>query len=167
VASANVDQVRTIETVLAPALEAMGYVLVRVRLLGGRKKTLQIMAERGDGVPMTVEDCAEISRTASAILDVEDPVPGAYDLEVSSPGIDRPLVRLEDFERYAGFEAKVEASVPIDGQRRFRGRLKGTADGRVRMALADREVEIPFADIRDAKLMLTDELIAAAGKGGG
>lgn len=141
----------------------MGYRLVQVRLIGGqRRPTLQIMAERRDDRQMTVDDCADISRAISALLDVEDPLPGAYNLEVSSPGIDRPLVRLEDYARFAGHEARIETSRLLDGRKRFRGRLLGVEGTNVRMALADRAdeiVEIPFAEIEKAKLVLTDELI--------
>src|SRR6516164_3227845 len=104
----------------------MGYELVRVQFAGGdRRPTLQIMAERADRRPMAVEDCAEISRMLSAVLDVEDPVQGAYVLEVSSPGIDRPLLRQADYERFSGFEARIELSRPMEGRRRYRGRLAG------------------------------------------
>src|SRR5258708_25130091 len=117
--------VAKVEDLLAPVLEALGYGIVRVQLHSGRRATLQIMAERRDGAAMSVDDCAQISRAASALLDVEDPITGAYDLEVSSPGIDRPLTRLQDFERFAGFEAKLETDRLLDGRRRFRGRILG------------------------------------------
>ena len=110
---------------IAPALSEMGFSLVRIHLSGGARPVLQIMAERSDESGMTVDDCAAISHTVSAILDVEDPISGTYTLEVSSPGIDRPLVRRRDFERFAGFEAKIETHGAIDGRRRFRGRLAG------------------------------------------
>ncbi len=155
---------RRIEQLLASPLEAMGYEIVRVQLAGGRSSaTLQVMAERHDGAAMTVEDCAAISRTVSALLDVEDPLPGAYTLEVSSPGIDRPLVRPRDFERFAGFEVKAETSVPLAGRRRFRGRLLGMKEGRVQIALGDDgTAELPYDAIVKARLVLTDELLAAA-----
>ena len=144
----------------------MGYRLVQVRLIGGqRRPTLQIMAERRDDRQMTVDDCADISRAISALLDVEDPLPGAYNLEVSSPGIDRPLVRLEDYARFAGHEARIETGRLLDGRKRFRGRLLGVEGTNVRMALADRAdeiVESPFAEIEKAKLVLTDELIGGS-----
>jgi len=142
----------------------MGYRLVRVTFSGGRRPTLQIMAERRDEAAMTVDDCADISRTVSALLDVADPIPVAYALEVSSPGIDRPLIEREDFVRYAGYDAKIEMNHMIDGRKRFRGRLLGADDGAVRIALDDREVALPLADIVRAKLLLTDELLAAAQK---
>jgi len=139
----------------------MGYEIVRVHLSGGQRPVLQVMAERADGAPMTVDDCADISRTVSALLDVEDPIQGAYSLEVSSPGIDRPLTRLKDFERYAGFEARVETRGPIDGRRRFRGVLKGVAGETVRLEVEGGLAELPFDGILRAKLVLTDALIAA------
>ncbi|MGE5506588.1 MAG: ribosome maturation factor RimP [Actinomycetota bacterium] len=150
---------------IAPSLEAMGYELVRVILQGKQRPTLQIMAERIDGAAMTVDDCAEISRGISALLDVEDPIQGAYTLEVSSPGIDRPLTRPKDFEIWAGFEAKLESSLPVDGRKRFKGRLRGLdGDGRVRIDTEAGEVAVPMADIRNAKLVMNDELLAAATK---
>ena len=140
----------------------MGYELVRVMSTGGRRPTLQVMAERIDRAGMTVDDCAEISRAVSALLDVEDPISGAYQLEISSPGIDRPLMKLVDFERFAGFEARVETDRPIEGQRKFRGQILGLADEAVRLGLPEGERIIPFTSIRKAKLVLTDDLIAAA-----
>jgi ribosome maturation factor RimP len=157
-------ETRPITTMIAPSLEAMGYRLVRVAFTGGRRPTLQIMAERRDEAAMSVDDCADISRTVSALLDVADPIPVAYALEVSSPGIDRPLIERDDFARYAGYEAKIEMANLIEGRKRFRGRLLGVADDAVRVALADREVALPLADVVRAKLVLTDELLAAARK---
>ena len=151
-----------IERLLAPSLEAMGYEIVRVQLSGGRVPTLQVMAERTDGAPITLDDCTAISRTASALLDVEDPLQGSYTLEVSSPGIDRPLVRAKDFERFAGFEVRAETAVSFDGRRRFRGRLLGIAEGMVRIALPEGSVSLPLDAILKARLVLTDELLAAA-----
>ncbi len=155
------DQATDIERLIAPSVEAAGYDVVRVQFMGDNSETLQVMAERKDRRPVTVDDCANISRLVSAILDVEDPIARAYALEVSSPGIDRPLVRMEDYTRFAGFEAKVETARPIDGRRRFRGRLKGVSDGSILMALDGAEAEIPFAEIRRGALVLTDDLIAA------
>jgi ribosome maturation factor RimP len=150
-----------IEVLLAPALEALGYGIVRVQFNSGRKATLQIMAERTDGIAMTVDDCATISRAASALLDVEDPIPGAYELEVSSPGIDRPLTRRQDFERFAGFEAKLETDRLLDGRKRFKGRLLGVdPDGVIRVRDGDAEYAVPFEAVTKAKLVLTDELLA-------
>jgi ribosome maturation factor RimP len=150
-----------IEGLLAPALEALGYGIVRVQFQSGRKATLQIMAERQDGAAMSVEDCATISRAVSALLDVEDPIPGAYDLEVSSPGIDRPLTRRQDFERFAGFEAKLETDRLLDGRKRFRGRIVGVDEaGVIRVREGEAEYTVPFDAVTKAKLVLTDELIA-------
>jgi ribosome maturation factor RimP len=120
------------------------------------------MVERQDGRGVSVDDCAAASRLVSAVLDVEDPVSGSYVLEVSSPGIDRPLTRLRDFERFAGFEARVELRVPVDGRRRFRGRLLGVDHERIRLETDREEVELSFDDIQKAKLVLTDDLIAAS-----
>ncbi|MFO1060167.1 MAG: ribosome maturation factor RimP [Dongiaceae bacterium] len=156
------EKLAAIETLIAPTLEAMGYALVRVRFSGGGRPTLQVMAERIDGAAMAVEDCAEISRTLSALLDVEDPLPGAYLLEVSSPGLDRPLVKPADYERFAGETAQVETARPVDGRKRFRGRLGGLVEGGVRLLLDEGEVVVPFAAIQRAKLLVTDEILAAA-----
>lgn len=169
------DTAQRIERLIEPALTAMGYDLVRVALQGGESRpTLQIMAERKDGVGMTVDDCADISRTLSALLDVEDPIASAYTLEVSSPGIDRPLVKRADFERFAGFEARIETVQPVAGRKRFRGRLMGVTGEDVRLREpakdgaqkaqvdgVDNETRVPLAAIARAKLVLTDELIAA------
>jgi ribosome maturation factor RimP len=152
-----------IARLIEPSLKAMGYRLVRVAVLGGqRAATLQIMAERFDEAAMTVEDCADISRSLSALLDVADRIAGSYALEVSSPGIDRPLVRPEDYDRFAGLEARIELSEPRDGRKRFRGRLLGRAAEAVRVLTETGEVRLPFAAITRAKLVLTDELLAAA-----
>jgi ribosome maturation factor RimP len=151
-----------IARIIEPALEAMGYRLVRVALTGTSRPTLQVMAERRDEASMTVEDCALISRSVSALLDVADPIAGAYTLEVSSPGIDRPLVRPEDYDRFAGFEARIDLAAPIEGRKRFRGRLLGRTDEHVRLAGDAGEVRLPLAAIARAKLVLTDDLLALA-----
>ncbi len=156
------DRVEEIERLVEPALNGLGYDLVRTRLQGQKNPILQIMAERKDRRQMTVEDCAKISRDVSAILDVEDPIKGAYNLEVSSPGIDRPLVRRADFERFSGFEARVETRVPLGGQRRFKGTLAGILGEDVILRDDGTETKIPIAEIARAKLILTDELIAAS-----
>ncbi len=148
-----------------PVLAGMGFRLVRVKLSGS---TLQIMAERPDGT-FSIDDCEKVSRALSPLLDVEDVISARYHLEVSSPGIDRPLVRALDFESWAGHEAKIEMAVPVAGRKRFRGKLEGYADGEVRLFIENPEggseavlVGVPFADIGSAHLVLTDELIAAA-----
>jgi ribosome maturation factor RimP len=158
------DLPERIERMVAPTVEAMGFRVVRVQLSGKDSMRLQVMVEREDERPIQVDDCAAVSRAISAVLDVEDPIAGTYTLEVSSPGIDRPLVRLGDFQRFVGFEARVETARPIDGRRRFRGRLLGVAGESVRMAVEGAEVALPYDDIQRAKLVLTDELIAATGK---
>lgn len=152
----------TIENLVAPSLQAEGFDIVRVLFSGDRRPKLQIMVERQDGRAVSVDDCALASRLVSAVLDVEDPVSGSYVLEVSSPGIDRPLTRLQDFERFAGFEARVELRVPVEGRRRFRGRLMGVEQDRIRLETEQEQVELSFDDIQKAKLVLTDDLIAAS-----
>ena len=148
--------------IIEPALEAMGYRLVRVLLTTAHRPTLQVMAERRDEGAMTVDDCADISRSVSALLDVADPIAGAYTLEVSSPGIDRPLVRPEDYDRFAGFEARIELGEPLDGRKRFRGRLLGREGADIRLIAETGEVRLKLAGIARAKLVLTDDLLATA-----
>jgi ribosome maturation factor RimP len=150
-----------IESVIGPSLAAMGYSIVRIAFTGGRRPTLQIMAERTDDAGMTVEDCATISHTVSALLDVADPIASSYMLEISSPGIDRPLTRRADYERFAGFEAKIETLRPVDGRRRFRGKLMGLEGDEAKLLVGADLVRLPLDAISRAKLVLTDELIAA------
>ena len=151
--------------IIEPSLDAMGYRLVRVMQTGGlRRPTLQVMAERRDEEPMTVADCTGISRTVSALLDVADPIAGAYMLEVSSPGIDRPLVRPEDYDRFVGFEARIDLASPLDGRKRFRGRVLGREADHVRLAAEGGEVRLPLGEIAKAKLVLNDELLALAAR---
>lgn len=152
-----------IARIIEPSLAAMGYRLVRVMQTGGQHRpTLQVMAERADEVAMTVDDCALISRSVSALLDVADPIAGAYLLEVSSPGIDRPLVRPEDYDRFAGYEARIELTAPQDGRKRFKGRLLGRDGAAVRLAAEGSELRLPLDAIARAKLILTDDLLATA-----
>ena len=140
----------------------MGYELVRVILIGRDNPTVQIMADRADGAQITVEDCAAISHAVSAVIDVEDPIPGAWTLEVSSAGIDRPLTRVKDWNRFAGHLARAETELPIDGRKRFSGIVLGADETAARLRLDDgTEVALPLAQIRRAKLTLTDALIAA------
>lgn len=157
VANAAFD--RRLAGIVTPTIEDLGFELVRLRLMGGKKATLQIMAERADG-GIQVEECAKISRAVSAVLDVEDPIAGDYVLEVSSPGIDRPLTRLKDFERYDGYEVKIETSEAIDGRRRFRGTLAGVENGEVLLAINEGTIGLDFTMIAEAKLILTDALVA-------
>ena len=151
---------------IEPALSDRGYRLVRVAVSGREGKTLQIMAERTDGT-LTIADCEAISKEISPLLDVHDPISGSYQLEVSSPGIDRPLVRPSDFEDWSGYEAKIEVKQPIDGRKRFRGMLDGFADGEVRIEVDLGEagkniIGIPMELVGEARLVLTDELIREA-----
>ena len=149
-----------------PVIEGLGYRLVRVRITGAEGCTVQIMAERPDG-SMTVEDCEAVSRALSPVLDVDDPVDGAYRLEISSPGMDRPLVRRSDFERHAGHLVKIEMDVPLDGRRRFRGTIGARRRRHRRRSIAtmprageNAEVLLRIEDMAEAKLVLTDALIA-------
>lgn len=160
-----------VAAVAEPVLEGLGFRLVRIRISGLSGCTVQIMSERPDGT-MTIEDCEIISRALSPVLDVADPIERAYRLEISSPGIDRPLVRRSDFARYAGNVVKIEMAVPVAGRRRFRGLLLGVEGDSARVRRDDTapgeetEVLLPIADIAEAKLTLTDELIAASLKRG-
>lgn len=148
-----------LEPILAPVIEAAGFRLVRLRLMGGTQKTLQVMAERADG-SMNVEDCAELSRALSDFMEQEpDAVEGEFDLEVSSPGIDRPLTRLADFSRWSGHEAKVELAAAMDGRKRFRGQLLGLDGSDVVIETGGTRLVLPFRAIAEAKLVLTDKLI--------
>jgi len=156
------DLANRVEQLIGPAVNDLGFDIVRIQLSGTKSQQLQVMAEPSAGGDMTVDDCAAISRAVSAVLDVEDPISGPYRLEVSSPGLDRPLVRIEDFERYAGFEAKVEVQQPIDGRKRFRGRVIGVDGEKVKVLVKDAELEFPHSEIHRAKLIITDDLLAAA-----
>jgi ribosome maturation factor RimP len=155
------DRQDSLAALIEPTLTAMGYELVRAVISGRDRPTLQVMVERADGASITIDDCEAVSRALSAKLDVEDPIASSYTLEVSSPGIDRPLVRPKDYQRFAGHVARVEARAPIAGRRRFTGRIVGADDTRFRIAIEEGEIEIPFAEVARAKLLLTDELIAA------
>jgi len=155
---------------IEPEAQALGFALVRVRLFGkGDERTLQVMAERPDTRQLTIDDCAELSRRLSDMLDLleaegRDPIEGAYRLEVSSPGIDRPLTRRQDFTDWAGHEARIVLTEPVEGQKQFKGELEGIdADGQIaiRHARTHELARVPFALIADAKLVLTDRLIAA------
>ena len=148
--------------IIHPTVTALGYELVRVMVLGRERPTVQIMADRADGAQIAVEDCETISRAVSAVMDVDDPIPGRWTLEVSSAGIDRPLTRMKDWVRFEGHLARVELSIPVAGRRRINGIILGADATAARMREADIDYDIPFADIRRAKLILTDALIAAA-----
>lgn len=152
-----------ISSLVEPVLESMGFRLVRVRIMGGQDTIVEIMVERPDG-SMTVEDCRAVSQQLSPLFDVHDPLPGSYRLQVSSPGIDRPLVRPADFEQWAGHEAKIELKELVDGRKRFRGALEGYEDGEVRMSVklgneGPQVLGFPLEMVADARLVLTDELV--------
>ena len=156
IAKAAID--RRMAEIITPVIEDLGYELVRVRLMGGKTHTLQIMAERPAG-GMEVDECARISTAVSAVLDVEDPITEHYTLEVSSPGIDRPLTRLKDFEAFEGYEAKIETSEMIDGRKRFKGVLAGVENNEVLINVEEGTIGLEFDWLADAKLVLTDDLI--------
>ncbi len=150
---------RSLAEIIIPTIEGMGFELVRLRLLTGKETVLQIMADRPDG-NINVDDCAEISHALSAILDVEDPIEGEYALEVSSPGIDRPLTRLKDFENFNGYAARLLTNELIDGRKRFNGTLRGVDGGEVLIEIPEGTIGLEFDWLIEAKLLLTDELIA-------
>ena len=156
IAKAAID--RRLAEIVTPVIEDLGFELVRIRLMGGKTSTLQIMAERPEG-GISVDECGEISTAVSAILDVEDPIVDEYTLEVSSPGIDRPLTRLKDFETFEGYEARIETDELIDGRRRFKGVLAGVEGDEVLINIEEGTVGLKFDWLSDAKLILTDELI--------
>ena len=160
IAKAAID--RKLAEIVTPVIEDMGFELVRLRLMGGNTKTLQIMAERPDG-GIEVDECADISNAVSALLDVEDPLIDSYVLEVGSPGIDRPLTRLKDFDTFEGYEAKLETAELIDGRKRFKGVLAGVEDDEVLINLEQGDetvtVGLQFDWLADAKLVMTDDLI--------
>lgn len=155
------DLCQKIQEMIEPSLTHLGYEIVRVLLQGGDVKTVQIMVERADRKDMTLDDCEKVSRTVSALLDVDDPFSGRYMLEISSPGIDRPLIKAMDYVRFAGFEAKVETLVPLNGRRRFKGKILGLTDDEksVRLDAEEGQVSIELENISKAKLILTDELL--------
>jgi len=147
-----------LEPVFEPVIEKAGFKLVRLRIMGGAAKTLQVMAERPDG-SMDVEGCATLSHALLDFIEAEDPIEGEYEIEVSSPGIDRPLTRLMDFARWSGHEAKIELHAPLEGRRRFRGLLLGLDGQDVTIRADNSDIKFPFRAIANAKLVLTDKLI--------
>ena len=147
--------------IIAPTIQDLGYELVRVAVLGRERPTVQIMADRADGALINVNDCETISRAVSAVMDVNDPIPGRWTLEVSSAGIDRPLTRVKDWNRFAGHLARVELAIPVAGRRRINGIVLGADATMARVRDGETAFEIPFSDIRRAKLVLTDALIEA------
>jgi len=156
IAKAAID--RRIAEIITPVVEDMGFEVVRVRLMSGKESILQIMVQRPDG-QIEVDECGQISTALSATLDVEDPILDVYNLEVSSPGIDRPLTRMKDFDQWEGFEAKIETDELIDGRRRFKGVLAGTEGDEVLITITEGTIGLKFEWLSDAKLVLTDELI--------
>jgi ribosome maturation factor RimP len=151
-----------IEQLISPVIDQLGYELVRVQLQGSKRLVLQVMAERRDRQPMKVEDCATLSREISAALDAADPITVEYVLEVSSPGIDRPLMKPADYARFASHEAKIELDAPLDGRKRFQGVIARTDSEAVILDVDGASVSLPFGRIKQGRLILTDRLIEAA-----
>ncbi len=156
---------KKIGVLIKPLLQTLGFGLVRVRITGSQVKTVQIMAERNNEGIMTVDDCALISGEISKILEVDKILPEAYNLEISSPGIDRPLVDIADFDRYAGFNAKIEMKKLVGGRKRFKGKLLGIEQNSVKINLEDGIIKLPYTGIMNAKLLLTEDLFKVAKKG--
>ena len=149
---------RRITEIITPTIEDLGYEVVRVRLMTGKESILQIMVQKPDGT-IEVDECGEVSTAVSALLDVEDPISDVFTLEVSSPGIDRPLTRLKDFDQWVDNEAKIETEELIDGRRRFKGILAGVEGDEILITIAEGTIGLKFEWLSDAKLVLTDELI--------
>lgn len=162
IAKAAID--RRIAEIITPVIEDMGFEVVRIRLMSGKESILQIMVQKPDGT-IEVDECGQVSTAVSAVMDVEDPILDAYTLEVSSPGIDRPLTRLKDFDQWTGFEAKIETDELIDGRRRFKGPLAGTESDEVLIEIEEGIIGLKFSWLTDAKLILTDDLIRDVLKG--
>ena len=152
-----------LQALLEPVITGLGYEVVRILTIGQKNPTLQIMIDRLDGKDITVEDCATVSRAVSAVLDEKDPIKDQYSLEVSSPGLDRPLTKIEHFKRFSGYEARIETAVEVEKRKRFKGVL-GNVDeqNRVHIDVDGTDYAIAFDDISKAKLILTDELLQAA-----
>jgi ribosome maturation factor RimP len=148
------EQEEKISSVISPVITSFDYKLVRVQITGESDKTLQVMVERVDGVNITVEDCAIISREVSRILDVNDLVASSYSLEVSSPGIDRPLVCIEDFDKYRGFEVRLDTNFLVEGRKKFKGTLLGVINDKIQIRVNEETYTLPFDAIRRAKLLL-------------
>ena len=153
----------SLHDMIEPVVTDLGFELVRVAVMGAQKAVLQIMVEGPDGT-ISVDDCAKVSREVSALLDVEDPIKSDFVLEVSSPGLDRPLTRVKDFERFSGFEIKLETTEALDGQRRFKGPLTKVNGEVISITTQEGNFDIPFSNILKAKLVITDDLIKASQK---
>ena len=151
-----------IEELITPTINSLGYDLVRVQILDEGTKTLQIMVDRLDEANLTVDDCSVISKEISVIIDINDPIGENYLLEVSSPGIDRPLLRFKDFEKYAGFHARVDMSIALEGRKKCKGKLTGIEGDNIRIKVKEETYLLPFSKIEKAKLTLTQELLDAA-----
>lgn len=154
------QQKHPLADMLEPIIEKQGYESVRIMTIGQANPTLQVMIDRTDGSEVTVDDCAKVSRALSAVLDEKDPIEGKYNLEVSSPGLDRPLTKIAHFQKFAGYETKIETDEEIEGRKRFKGQLQGVVGSDVLLTMNETVYQIPFDAITKAKLVLTDELLA-------
>lgn len=149
-----------VQKIVEPVVDGLGYEIVRIATIGSQRPTLQIMIERKDRGSLTVDDCAAVSRAVSEVLDEKDPIEGEYSLEVSSPGLDRPLTKEEHFERFSGYEAKIETDTEVDGRKRFKGKITGIDPRQnIHFEMDEKNYEIPFTAVSKAKLILTDELL--------
>lgn len=149
-----------VQKIVEPVVDGLGYEIVRIATIGSQRPTLQIMIERKDRGSLTVDDCAAVSRAVSEVLDEKDPIEGEYSLEVSSPGLDRPLTKEEHFERFFGYEAKIETDTEVEGRKRFKGKITGIDPMKnIHFEMEGKNYEIPFAAVSKAKLILTDELL--------
>ena len=156
------EKMRRVKELITPSLEGLGLEVVRVRYGGPGRPTLQIMIERSDYEALSIDECAIASRTVSALLDIDDPIEENYNLEISSPGLDRPLTRLNDFERFTGFDAKIELFEPTNGQKKIRGRLLGLKNDSIGICHNGDLTSIPFSNIEKAKLIPSENLIVEA-----
>jgi ribosome maturation factor RimP len=156
------SQTLKIEELITPTIHSLGYDLVRVQILDEGTKTLQIMVDRLDEANLTIDDCSIISKEISIIIDINDPIGENYLLEVSSPGIDRPLLRFKDFEKYAGFHARIDMNIALEGRKKFKGKLTGIEGDNIRIKVKEETYLLPFSKIEKAKLTLTQELLDAA-----
>ena len=159
---ATVSVITRISSLIEPVISDLGYVLVRLQITGQHTKCVEIMIERSDFAPLTLGDCTQVSRTLSQVLDDADIISSAYHLEVSSPGIDRPLVTLDDFQRFSGNQARIDLVEPINGRHKYTGVVQGTDGDIVRVSTGEEDARIPFTAIRRAKLVMTDALLRAS-----
>ena len=154
--------VQRVEGIITPSIEELGFRIVQINFIEGKPPRLQVLAEHAETGRMNLDDCVNVSRRISVVLDVEDPLAGSYDLEVSSPGIDRPLITIKDYEKYSGFDVRIEMKSAIEGRKKITGRLRGVNEENVTIELEGKITDLKYKEIEKAKLLLNDELIAAS-----